>query len=318
MLRKLCSAPSSKPSPAGFTLVEILVGLTIASAVIIGVGTGVVFATRAWADTQARLQAQQSLRSASENLSRETRLAGACMLPYSTGAAPPANFQPLGGTHGTTDTITITSNPACAKAATTAACNNCTAIAVDNPANFVAGGWAYLLNTSASLNQYFKVASVSGSTLNVAGSPAPPISGNYPTGTSVFGVDQRTFSISTSCTGCGGVPTLVLQTLNIGTATPVTKGVDALSIQYVLNRAYNNTTCNAATGGTPNLCVVTLPTTSPSVAGDWQLVRDALFTIDARSAVKVRAAGSADGFFHLSATLKITPRNFVFVQGGRL
>ncbi|HEX9246476.1 MAG TPA: hypothetical protein VGA35_09960, partial [bacterium] len=59
----------------------MLVGLTIASVVVFGVGTGFVWVTKSWTDTQMRLQTQQSLRSAIETINREVRLAGVCMNP---------------------------------------------------------------------------------------------------------------------------------------------------------------------------------------------------------------------------------------------
>ncbi len=57
-----------------------------------------------------------------------------------------------------------------------------------------------------------------------------------------------------------------------------------------------------------------LPTVAPSIAGDWQIVRAMIFTIGARSIVKVRASGSADGYFHLSETVEVSPRNLIYQQ----
>src|SRR5205807_9510844 len=101
-----------------------------------------------------------------------------------------------------------------------------------------------------------------------------------------------------------------------GTTQPLVRGIDSLSVQYVLNRLYSTapTECNAQTGGTSSLCIVNLPTVAPSIAGDWQIVRAMIFTVGARSLVKVRASGSADGYFHLSETVEVSPRNLIYQQ----
>src|SRR5690348_12228591 len=106
MSAKRSSATSNRRSMRGFTLIEILVGVALASVVVFGVGSAYVFGTRGWVDHQARLQTQQQLRSAIAAISRELRLAGACMLPSSAGT-PPTNFRPLDGVNnGAADSIT--------------------------------------------------------------------------------------------------------------------------------------------------------------------------------------------------------------------
>lgn len=287
----------------------------LVAVVVLGMGRGLVFATRGWSNHQGRLQTQQSLRSAVAALSREVRLAGACMLPHSD--TPPVDFQPLSGVHGaTTDAVTVRANPRCAQAPVVASgCLACSTIpvAAGSTANFTPGMRAYILNGARTSGEYFKILSVTSSTIVV--NPSTPIAGNYPAPDaggnfpSVFGIEQRTFAV----VPVGGVPTLTLQTEDLPQAGLV-KGIDRLDIHYVLNRTYNAATCDLQTGGSPNLCVVNLP----GSAGDWLLVRVVTFTVGARSAAGVRASGSADGFFHLSESFEITPRNFVFPDNGRL
>ncbi len=301
-------ARSSNRGSAGFTLTEVLVALALVSVVVLGVARGVVSATRGWTDHRGRLETQQSLRSAVAALSREVRIAGACMLPYDV--LPPINFRPLDGTDaGTTDTIIVRANPRCAEAAVVApGCNPCATIpvATGSTTNFAAGMWAYIVNGAGTGGEYFRIQSVTSSTI-VVNSP-PALTGDYsvPLGSdsvpTVFGIEQRTFAIAT----IGGIPTLTLQTLTLP-QTALVKGIESLDIHYVLNRTYSAGTCDAQTGGSPNLCVVNLPT-----AGDWHLVRVVTFAIGARSTAPVRASGSGDGFFHLNETFEIAPRNFVF------
>jgi prepilin-type N-terminal cleavage/methylation domain-containing protein len=333
MLRRLFSARSSNPRSGGFTLSEVLVGLSIMSVVIVSVGAGLVFVTKALTDHQARTQAQQSVRAAVEALTREMRLAGACM-PVATQPPIASNFQPITGVHpGTTDSITVTSNPRCAGPATVSAdCNACSIINVDNTTNFTAGMWAFIYNSSNQTSppgpygQYFLVQSVAaGGPGAITVSPTTPLAALYPqlnsqtnqNASSVYGADQRAFAISSTCSGCNGIPTLTLQLLGAA-QVPLVKGIDQMNITYTLNRVYNAATCDAQTGGTLSLCVVDLPTQGKSLGTDWQLVRAMSFTLDAQSPAPVRASGSADGFLHLSETFEVSPRNFVFQQTQRV
>jgi Tfp pilus assembly protein PilW len=333
MLRRLFSARSSNARPGGFTLGEVLVGLSITSIVIVSVGTGLVFVTKALTDHQARTQAQQSVRAAVEAMTREIRLAGACM-PVATQPPIASNFQPMTGVHnGNTDSITVTSNPRCAGPATvTVDCNACSIITVDNTTNFTAGMWAFIYNSSnqttppGPYGQYFLVQSVAaGSPGTITVSSTTPLTALYPqlnsqtnqNASSVYGADQRAFAISSTCSGCNGTPTLTLQLLGAA-QVPLVRGIDQMSIFYVLNRVYNAATCDAQTGGTLSLCAVNLPAQGKSLATDWQLVRAITFALDAQSSVPVRASGSPDGFLHLSETFEVSPRNFVFQETQRV
>jgi len=309
------------------------VALLLTSIVLLSVGTGFVFVTRGWSDQQGRLAAQQNLRSAVQTLSREVRLAEACMLP--SAVTPPSNFQALDGVHsGSTDTLIVRSNTNCAIGTLTSAggvCNGCTTVYLDNVTNFAAGTWAYVYQPPYSgqtaFGEYFLVKQVNGPT----GSPANTlvvdttvplkitlnytaggtITGSSPPATypfaSVYGIQQRTFTIGTS----GASPALMLQTIN-NSSSPFLKGVESLSVTYTLNRAYNAATCTGQTGGSPNLCIVNLPTTQ----ADWVLVRGVTMTVGVRSTRPVRGA-SGDGYLHLTEVFEIAPRNFVF-QTSRL
>ncbi|TMI79158.1 MAG: hypothetical protein E6H04_11040 [Bacillati bacterium ANGP1] len=148
----------------------------------------------------------------------------------------------------------------------------------------------------------------------------PAVSGG-PYKSALRGMDQRVFAISSACAGCNGVPSLTLTPIG-GQAQPLVKGIDSMLITYVLNRVYALATCDGQTGGTSSLCVVILPTTGKSIAGDWQLVRAIIFTLDARSTFLVRASGGAcgysDGYFHLCGAFEISPRNFMFHQSTRV
>lgn len=317
------SSARCSSAAAGFTLVELLVALTMASIVIFGVGTGYVFVTKAWVEHQARAQAQQSLRAAETAMSRELRISGACVgVTWVDQNAPLAsNFRMLTGTSGPPDTITTVANPRCAgPVKLTQACTACTTMYVDTTLNFTAGMWAFIgKGIATEAGEYFLVQSIDPTNNTVTASAA--VTGTYPAATDttpsfVAGADRRTFAVSSSCTGCNGIPTLTLQQLGDSQGQPLVKGVESMTVRYVVNRRYadNPSACNAQTGGTNSLCVVNLPEASPSLAGDWRLVRAVILTLGTRSILPVR--GNPDAFYHLSETTEISPRNFIFSPNG--
>jgi len=327
MSRRRFSARYSSARAGGFTLAEVLVGLTIASLVILGIGTGYVFTTKAWVEHQARAQAQQSLRAAIGAISRELRISGACIgITWVDQNQPLAtNFRMLSGTYGPPDSVTSTNNPRCAGPTPADCPAACTTITIGNTLNFVAGMWAFISSGDPSVGgQYFRVQAVDTSAKTLTVDPSTPVTGPYSsTGDDikafVAGADRRTFGVSSICGGCNGIPTLTLtQLVDLGQAQALVKGIDTLTIRYVLNRRFsdNPALCNAQTGGTNSLCVVNLPGLAPSLAGDWPLVRALFLTVGARSTIKVRAAGSGDGYYHLSETVEFSPRNFIFSPNG--
>src|SRR5438309_2483486 len=247
MRRRRSSARFSNRGTSGFTLIELMVAFSIASVVVIAVGSGFVFVTKAWTDQLGRVQTQQALRTTVESVTREMRLAGACMPsptlpPIATTYDP---YQPLTGTHGTTDGFTITSNPACAgPTSVTTPCNACTSIIVQNTTNFTAGTWAYIYNSDATTSppgpygESFLIQTVNAVTGTITVSATKPLVHNYPAvgptyRSSLYGMDQRVFAISSTCSGCNGVPSLTLTPIG-GQATPLVKGIDSMLVTYVL------------------------------------------------------------------------------------
>ena len=301
-------------------------GLTLASLIIFGVGSGYVFTTKAWFEHQAKVQAQQSLRDAVAALTREVRIAGACMGVPATQTPLATNFKALDGASGPPDTLILTTNPRCAgPIGLAAAYSGGTTIQVTNTLNFQTGMWGFIGDgTTSDAGEYFLITGVT------AGAPgtltiSAALSGTYPQTTQsvqsfVAGADRRIFTVSSSCGGCNGIPTLTLQSLGAGAGQPLVKGIEAMTVQYVLNRKWSDapSECVSQTGGTNSLCVVSLPEQSPSVAGDWKLVRATMLTFGARSTVAVRGTGSADGFYHISESFEISPRNFVFTITPRI
>src|SRR5437870_9187753 len=189
MRRRRSSARFSNRGTSGFTLIELMVAFSIASVVVIAVGSGFVFVTKAWTDQLGRVQTQQALRTTVESVTREMRLAGACMPsptlpPIATTYDP---YQPLAGSHGTTDSITITSNPACAgPTSVTSSCNACTSIIVQDTTNFTAGAWAYIYNSDTTTSppgpygELFRNQSLNAGWGTITGRPTKVLRHNYP------------------------------------------------------------------------------------------------------------------------------------------
>ncbi len=278
---------SASRSQAGYTALEILVALTLGSAVAVASVAGYVFSTRSWDAQTLRLQTQQNLRAAIDLLSREVRLAGTCLPDVG-----PANIEPLVGVDGgLMDTITIRTNVRCAIATlANPAAAGATSITVDTVTNYVGGMQAYILRADTTAGEYVTVANVNqaASTLDLTA----PITQNYPGGSSVYGAESQTYTTNTT----GPVPVLTVASAQ-GAPLPVVVGVERLNIRYVLDR-------NCA----PGPCdVVDLPAN----ASEWSLVRTIRLDIGVRSARPV-PGGDSDGFYRLGQTIEIKPRNFLF------
>lgn len=284
----------------GTTLVEILVALVLAGVVGLAVGGAYVFVTRTWFGNQYRLEAQQNLRIAVERLSRQLRLAGACV-------PNPGNpdIRPLSGADGgDRDELRIRINVRCAATTTRAAAPQGTSVLqVDRVDGFVSGMHAYLLHPGGQ-GQYVQVVNVVS-----GGSPQiqvdPSTSRDYPVGSAVYGAEEQLYSVQDR----NGVPTLMLA---VGPALgrpaePLALGVERFDVQYVLNRRWAADSCVA---GYPvdgvELCVVDQPATD----AEWALVRVVRVTLRVRSTRPVPALGPWQ-FYRLEHTFDAKPRNLL-------
>ena len=243
---------------AGFTLIELLLALALGSFVVLTAGAGYIFATRGWVDHQQRFETQQNLREAVETLTREVRLAGACLLTDQLSSSP-ANARPLDGTHAggaVPDTITVRMNLHCAKGTLTVSYTGGTTIALDTVQNFVPGMWAYIWDPGASPASYgerFLVVAVDAAANQLTVAPGT-LTRNYPTtdNSQVFGMEELAYVIDST----GPLPVLTVTTLDEPTK-PDVPGIEGLAISYVLNRVGG--ACAGTTGPPYNYCVVTLP-----------------------------------------------------------
>ncbi len=248
--------------------------------------SGYAFFSGSWDDETQRLAVQQNLRMAVNLLSRELRLAGAC-LPD----AGPSNIHAMAGADsGPVDSLTVRSNIHCAIASLpNDVLAGATSVSVDTTENFVAGMQVYVLHANTTTGEYVTVTNVNqaASRLDLA----TPVVQSYPSGSSAYGAAFETFAIDAS----GAVP--VLTASSEETAQPAVGGVERLNIRYMLDR-----NC------TPGPCdMVDLPAND----SEWALVRTVQVDIGVRSARKVRG-GDADGFYRLGQSIEIKPRNASF------
>lgn len=287
MWRRRSSPTSASKAQRGYTLMEVLVAVTLGSITVITAIGGYVSVSRSWLNNGLRLETQQNLRAALDLLSRDLRFAGAC-LPDSG----PSDIKPLAGAdNGTTDSITFRANVRCAIGSTTGATPmGDTDINVDTVANFVPGMQAYILHQNTTTGEYVVVASVDqvASRLTLAAGTTQA----YPSGSAVYGASSQTYALDTN----GSIPVMTVQP-SIGAAQPIVSGIDRLNIQYVLDR-----NC------TPGPCdVVNLPAND----SEWALVRTIRLDVRARSSRQVPAA-DPDGYFRLGQVIEVKPRNFLF------
>lgn len=283
MLRQF-SPTSSNKSRSGYTLLEILVALSLGSLVAALATSGYVLANRAWQGQRERIQTEQSLRTAVDVLSREVRLAGAGDLP-----------NPLDGTNsGLADTIMIRTNLRRATGTPMGGvAAGATSLNLDNVANFVAGMTVQIFDVAAATSEVLLVASVDQAASRLDLDPSTPTALNYPDPSSVRvdGYEAQTFSID----GTGAVPMLNVAPA-LGVAQPVVAGIERLNIRYVLSRNCVPGPCD----------VVDLPASG----AEWAIVRMIEIDIGARSGRPV--PGQVAGLYRIGQVVQIKPRNFLF------
>lgn len=286
---------SANRSSGGYSIIEIVVALATASTVGMLALSSYVFVAREWQGQGQVLATQQSLRDVIDSLTQEIRLGGTC-LP-SAGPAD-GSIRPLAGTDsGTTDSITVRSNVVCASGTVQSPVNaGANQINLDTVQNFTVNTWAYLLSADTTFGQYFLISGVNTSANRLSVDPTTPITTNYPSGSSVYGAESRTYAIDTS----GAVPVLTVASLG-QSAQRAVAGVERLNIRYILNNPQN---CNADAGA---CTIVDLPAS----ASEWASVRLVELDIGARSSQQV-TGGGVNGFFQLSQVIRVKPRNFVF------
>src|SRR5581483_401686 len=209
----------------GFSLVELLMTVAVSSIALASVAKFFSIQSGELKGHTYRVEAQQALRGSLDAISRDVRLAGAC-LP-TTGA-----FIALTGTNGAgaPDSITVRTgvvrtNMSCVVAALTVAMNaGGTTATVDSVNGFTANQLVYL-SAPAGNGQFQFVTAVGASTLTLDGGATT----TYPVGSGLYAIDERRYTVNT-----GVQPNQLMLTINRAAAEAFAAGIPDLQFQYVL------------------------------------------------------------------------------------
>ena len=228
-----------------------------------------------------RLESQQALRSSLDAITRDLRLAGAC-LPLTGQFISLAGINAAGGDSVTIRTGLVRNNMSCIVASTAAdAAIGATFVQVDNANGFTADMLVYLRAPNGA-GELSAVTAVAGNTISFANAAQQP----YTTGSGVYAIDERTYALDRSNPA---VPVLTL-TVNREAAQAFAAGVSDLQVRYVLNQ--NCPTCTT----------LDLPTGS-----DWQLVNSVIVTATVQTVGGVRPEDAAT----IVASSTAKPRNLL-------
>jgi prepilin-type N-terminal cleavage/methylation domain-containing protein len=282
------SSPTSRhPEPAaGFSLVELLVSVSIAGVALTSMITFFALQTRGSQGHAFRVEAQQALRASLDAITRDVRLAGAC-LPINTG-----QYVPLAGTDSVNgDSITIRSgllraDLSCISAALTPAntTQGTTTLQVDSGSGFTGGMLVYLRHPSGS-GMYAFATGAGATTVSID----TGLSQDYPKGSGIYAIDERTYTIDRSVPN---TPRLMLA-INRGTPMAFAAGINDLQLQYVLDQ------------NCPPCDVVNAP--AAGATATWLLVNDVLLTASAQTVGTIRPQDVAT----LTETSRAKPRNLL-------
>jgi type II secretory pathway pseudopilin PulG len=184
------SRRSSDARPRGFSLLELLVSFALAGTLLVGVVKFFASQVKGARAHSFRVEAQQAMRGSLDAITRDLRLAGAC-LP-GDGA-----FTSLTGTNGPgTDSVTIRSglvraNNQCLRTVTTAAAaGGATSLTVESGADFTQNMLAYVKHPNGS-GEFAFVNGMGAMTVTFQTGMTQP----YPAGSSVHGVDERIYEV---------------------------------------------------------------------------------------------------------------------------
>ena len=284
--------PSSRRSRArryaGFSLIELLVTVSISSVVLTGVVRFMALQTRKLSGHSYRLEAQHALRSTLDAISRDVRLAGA-------GLATQGQFISLAGTDAAGgDTITartciVGANLACLPAtlaADHAAGSTTLQLQAGQTTAFSVGSYVYV-KEQAGGGQFVTVTAVDAGNNRLTTTPG--LTQLYHIGSGAYAIDERRYAIDRSNPAN---PVLTLS-VNGGAAQAFAAGVTDLQIQYVLQR--NCPACD----------VVDAPAANDTAT--WRLVNEIILTATAQTVGTVRP----EDVVSFTATSRTKPRNLL-------
>jgi type II secretory pathway pseudopilin PulG len=288
MLRWKQSTPPCAASDAGFTSLELLLGVVLMT-LTIAATSGMYLASKGHMRMQAlEIETTQAGRSALDMMVRDLRLGGAC-LPVT------GEFISLDGVDNGDEDEIITrtgltrADLSCIRSATTTDTPASGAsIGIASTDGFEPGMRAYIRHPNGS-GEYFDITSVnSGTELG----RATAFSLDYPPTSGVYAIDERRFFIHWFTSPNGALlPELMLQE---GGDPPQSfaVGIERLAIRYELR-----SNC------TPDCEVVDLPADN----AEWSIVEQVLLELTARS----QTANSSGDYYRRTLVVSVKPRNIL-------
>jgi len=283
------STPSTRScrTDGGFSLIELLAAMGIAS-LAFAAGSTLLSAGRYFMQNQVqRIETVQALRATIDSMTRDLRLAGAC-LPIQ------GDFSPIDAINsGTTDTITTRSglvrpNLTCIYSALSAnAAQNATALTVTSTAGFQIGMGGYIFNPVTLTGQDFNITNIVGNTLTSDTQMNQAYSSAAGSASTVYATERRRYTIDNTTNP--SIPALTIS-INGGTAQQFASGIESMNIQYRLFR------------NCPSCDTLDLP-----ASADWPLLNEIILNVTARSQ-KTDISGN---YYRRSAQFIAKPRNLI-------
>lgn len=229
-----------------------------------------------------RLEAQQAMRGSLDAITRDLRLAGAC-LPLNGQFVALTGVNAPGGDSITIRTGLTRDDLSCIWGSITAPANaGDTTVQVSDTTGFTVDMLAYVANTGNVSGEFVTVTGVGANTVTFA----PGLGQAYPGG-SVYAVDERVYALD------GAIPALPLLTLTVnrGIAQAFAAGMRDLQIEYILDQ--NCPPCDR----------VQLPVGT----AQWRLVNEVDLTVTVETVGGVRVEDEAT----IVATSTAKPRNLL-------
>jgi prepilin-type N-terminal cleavage/methylation domain-containing protein len=282
----------------GFSLVEMMVASAIMLSVLVTSAAFFAAGRKTITDQLLMIETLQGLRAAEDSMARDLRLGGAC-LP-TTG-----DFITLDSVNSTTDQIftrtgLVDANEVCISTVLTADLTAAgSTLTVQSAAGWAAGMRVYIRQSSGTTGEVFTITSVNTGTNTLQKTTTltcPQLSGGcpspaYPSGSSLFAVDERLYSVDTSNSA---LPVLNV-TANGAAATAFAFGITNLQLQYVLAQNCDSTG--------ENCTVVDVPANDVQFA----LVNQIYVTLTARSLTTL----SSGQYYTATRTVSAKPRNLL-------
>lgn len=180
-----------------------------------------------------RVEAQQAMRGSLDAITRDLRLAGACLPGDGAFVALAGVDDPVGGDSITIRTGLVRDDMSCITTSTTAAvASGATTLSVADGTGFEPAMLAYVKHPNGS-GDFAIVSDANATTVTLASGVTQP----YPAGSGVYAVDERIYELDITAD-----PPLLLLTVNRGDAQAFAAGVRDLQVRYVLDR--NCPTCD--------------------------------------------------------------------------